>query len=38
MTDLLDRLDRIATYPIHDYWIDVGRFTDLNRAQAEWRF
>lgn len=37
MPDLISRLDRVAAYPIHDQWIDVGRFNDLQQARAEWR-
>ncbi len=36
MPELIDRLDSVAAYPIHDYWRDVGRFNDLERARAEW--
>lgn len=37
MPDLIGRLERVAAYPIHDYWRDVGRFNDLEKAQAEWK-
>lgn len=35
MTDLIERLDRVSAYPIHDFWMDVGRFADYNRANAQ---
>ena len=27
---------RVAVYPIHEYWIDVGRPESLQQAQQEW--
>lgn len=27
--------ERVVAFPIHEYWIDVGRFSDLSRAAAE---
>lgn len=39
MTDLVQRLlkrnDTISTYPIHEYWSDIGRPEDFQRAQEE---
>jgi dTDP-glucose pyrophosphorylase len=26
---------RISSFPIHEYWLDIGKFDDLERAQAE---
>ena len=26
---------KIAAYPLHEYWLDVGRMSDLERAQQE---
>ena len=36
MPDLIGKLDRLAHYPIEGYWVDVGRFEDLARANGEW--
>lgn len=34
MTDFLNRLlPNVAAYPIEGYWMDIGRFEDLGRAQ-----
>jgi dTDP-glucose pyrophosphorylase len=27
---------RTAAFPLHEYWIDVGRLDELERARAEW--
>jgi dTDP-glucose pyrophosphorylase len=39
MPDLLRRLtaagDRVSVYPIREYWLDIGRLEDLERASAE---
>ena len=37
MPDLIGKLDPVSAYPIHDYWRDLGRFEDLERARQEWR-
>lgn len=34
MPDLVSSLDSVAAYPLHDQWIDLGRFADLERARA----
>ena len=36
MPDLIGSLEHVAAYPIHDHWRDVGRWTDLAEANAEW--
>ena len=36
MPDLIARLDRLAAYPVEGYWIDIGRWEDYGRANAEW--
>ena len=28
--------DLVCSFPIHEYWLDIGRFDDLERAQAEY--
>ncbi len=39
MTSLLDKAmaagGKVASFPIHEYWLDIGKFDDLERAQAE---
>lgn len=39
MTQLLDAAmaagQTVASFPIHEYWLDIGKFDDLERAQAE---
>lgn len=27
---------KTAAFPLHEYWIDIGRLEELERAQAEW--
>lgn len=40
MTDLLAMLitsqKRVAAYPVTEYWLDVGRLEELQRAQQDW--
>ena len=40
MPDLLNkRIDKnykIVVYPIHEYWLDIGRIDSLNKAKIEW--
>ena len=39
MTDLIDRLLRekraVATFPMREYWLDIGQHADYERAQRE---
>ncbi|EKO3975210.1 nucleotidyltransferase family protein [Vibrio fluvialis] len=39
MPTLLERhmqeRDKILMFPIHEYWLDIGRMDDFNRAQAD---
>lgn len=39
MPDLIQQLissdQRVSAFPIHEYWIDIGRHDDLNRASRE---
>jgi dTDP-glucose pyrophosphorylase len=41
MTDLIDRLlfsgEHVASFPLREYWLDVGRPEDYERAQADYR-
>ena len=40
MPDLIERTkkqnNRIIVYPIHEYWLDVGKPESLNQAENEW--
>ena len=40
MPDLLnERLSnnfKKVVYPIHEYWLDIGRIESLNKAKIEW--
>ncbi len=42
MPALFDRLiaDKkpVAAYPLHEYWLDIGRLEEFERAQTEWQF
>lgn len=31
----MDERDNILMFPIHEYWLDIGRMDDFNRAQAD---
>ena len=33
---LLDQDAKVANYPIHEYWIDIGRVSDLERAKQDY--
>lgn len=39
MTQLLDAMieagEPVYSFPIHEYWLDIGKFNDLERAQEE---
>lgn len=39
MPSLLERMrisgDRVSVFPIHEYWLDIGRIEDFKRAQAD---
>jgi NDP-sugar pyrophosphorylase family protein len=39
MTDLIDLLitrgQRVVSFPIHEYWVDIGQFEDYERAQED---
>ncbi len=41
MTDILNRIivsgTNINMFPIHEYWLDIGRIEDFNRAQDEFK-
>ena len=33
---LIEEGYRIRAFPVHEYWIDIGRHEDLSRANREW--
>lgn len=39
MTELFEQLiqqdKEVAVFPVHEYWMDIGRFEDLEQARAE---
>ena len=39
MTDLIDAViaagESVVSFPIHEYWLDIGRHSDYERAQAD---
>jgi NDP-sugar pyrophosphorylase family protein len=41
MTDLIDRLlaagETVASFPLREYWLDIGRPEDYERAQRDYR-
>ncbi|MDE2165857.1 MAG: nucleotidyltransferase family protein [Alphaproteobacteria bacterium] len=32
---LIDRGDKVALFPLHEYWLDIGQMADLDRATLE---
>jgi NDP-sugar pyrophosphorylase family protein len=40
MTTLFERVmakpDQVFAYPVREYWLDVGRLEEFERAQSEW--
>lgn len=34
--DLIDNKNRAASFPIHEYWLDIGRMSDFEQAQSEY--
>lgn len=35
LQDLIDRKRGVCTFPIHEYWLDIGRFSDYERANRD---
>lgn len=35
LEDVLGEGGTVGSFPIHEYWLDIGKFDDLERAQAE---
>lgn len=36
MSQLSERGNQVAAYPLREYWLDVGRVEEFRRAQSEW--
>jgi NDP-sugar pyrophosphorylase family protein len=39
MTDLINPLlekKRVLSFPIHEYWIDIGNIEDYNKAHGDY--
>ena len=39
MTDVISPLleqKKVASFPIHEYWIDIGRVEDFHQANGEY--
>ena len=34
---IIDAGEPTAAFPLHEYWLDVGRFEEFERAQREWK-
>ena len=34
---LMDEGQNVAAYPLREYWLDIGRIEEFERAQQEWR-
>lgn len=37
LTKLINNKFRVSTYPIREYWLDIGRFEDLERAHQDFK-
>jgi dTDP-glucose pyrophosphorylase len=33
---LIDEKKKVIAFPLHEYWIDIGRLEEFERAQIEW--
>ena len=42
MTDLINQMirsgKRVISFPIHEYWLDIGRYDELEKAQRDANF
>lgn len=36
ISELLNTQRRVSAYPVHEYWLDIGRHETLSQAQSEW--
>jgi NDP-sugar pyrophosphorylase family protein/CBS domain-containing protein len=34
--ELIDTNKKVIAFPLHEYWIDIGRLEEFERAQIEW--
>ncbi len=37
LRQLLDNDQAVAAFPVHEYWLDVGRIEDISRAASEFK-
>ena len=35
LSQFMDAGEQVAMFPVHEYWLDIGRMEDFKRAQAE---
>ena len=35
LNSLMDKGEKVGGFPLRDYWVDIGRIEDLERASAE---
>ena len=35
ISKVLNNMGNIGAFPIHEYWLDIGRKNDFDRAQSE---
>jgi NDP-sugar pyrophosphorylase family protein len=33
---LIEQSKKVIAFPLHEYWIDIGRLEEFERAQVEW--
>jgi NDP-sugar pyrophosphorylase family protein len=31
----IDRGEKVSVFPVHEYWLDIGKFNDFNQAQID---
>ncbi|ASK78111.1 alcohol dehydrogenase [Paraphotobacterium marinum] len=37
LTELINQSHRISSFPIHEYWLDIGRINEYHQANAEYK-
>ncbi|PIW60927.1 nucleotidyltransferase family protein [Shewanella sp. CG12_big_fil_rev_8_21_14_0_65_47_15] len=35
LQNTIDKMEQVLMFPIHEYWLDIGRLDDFDRAQAD---
>lgn len=35
LQNAIDKMEQVLMFPIHEYWLDIGRLDDFDRAQAD---